>query len=78
MDLGAYKKLQPEYIPNRQLLNLKEDFWSEKIIFDTECPFCEQKVEMLLTVTKKSCRLSCPNEGCKKLFFYRVNLGVIE
>ena len=66
-----------DFKPPRQLTNIKEAFWYETFYANQACPECENKNDMIVTMTMKSVRVTC--QACKKMFFYRrVNLGVIE
>lgn len=71
MDFAEYKQ--------KALPNFKEEFWCERFLCNSRCPECLVNNDLLVTVTKKSVRVYCQNEQCKKLFFYRrANLGMIE
>ena len=62
-----------------QLQNILEENWNEKIKARIICPYCETASNTIISVTKKSVRIDCKNNGCNKVFFYRrVNLGVVE
>ena len=62
-----------------QLRNILEDAWSEEFLLDMACPFCETINDFRIRITKISILLTCSNPKCnKKVFYRRVNLGVLE
>lgn len=62
-----------------RLSNIFDKIWNEEFILNMVCPNCSKVNDMSISITMQSILITCSNKECnKKLFYRRINLGVIE